>query len=165
MEFECRGTKEGLLEFGVHGRARFKQFLAEHGPVRLKITPELPESGRLRRYFEGAIVPLIAYYQEGMDHRSSEDRRKVREWLKAEFNGELVEIGGKVQRIAMSTKGRPALNEFVERVTDWVKDNYDPPAEALDSEKFKHWRDTVFPFGGPETYIDYLTSLNILKPL
>jgi hypothetical protein len=36
--------------------------------------------------------------------------------------------------------------------------------EALNPEKYKHWKGTVYPFGGPETYIDYLVSLNILKP-
>jgi hypothetical protein len=164
MEFVCRGTPEGLLEFGAYNRARFKQYLKDNGPVRLIITPDLPESAKLRRFYEGAVVPLIAFYQEGMDHRSGEDRRKVREWLKEEFNGEMVEIGGKVHTVAKSTKGRAVLNPFVERVIDWLHENYDPPAEALDPEKFKHWRDTVFPYGGPETYMDYLVELNILKP-
>jgi hypothetical protein len=40
----------------------------------------------------------------------------VREWLKAEFNGELVVIDDKVHRIGKSTKGREALNAFLERV-------------------------------------------------
>ena len=164
MEFQCRGTANGALEFGAYSRARFKQFLVEHPGIRLTITAELPESGRLRRHFEGAVVPLIAFYQEGMDHRSSDDRRKIREWLKEEFNGEMVEIGGRVHTVAKSTKGRAVLNPFVERVIDWLTENYAPPAEALDPEKFKHWRDTVFPLGGPETYIDYLVELHILKP-
>jgi hypothetical protein len=55
------------------------------------------------------------------------------------------------------------LAPFVERVIDWINENYDPPSEALDPEKYKHWRDTVFPFGGADTYIDYLVELKLLK--
>lgn len=126
-----------MLEFGPVNRAKFKQYLRDNGPIRLKIVPELPESGKLRRYYEGAIVPLIAYFQEGLDHRNCDDRRKIREWLKEEFNGEMVEIGGKVHTVAKSTKGRDVLNPFVERVVDWLKDNYAPPAEAMDPEKYQ----------------------------
>jgi hypothetical protein len=41
--------------------------------------------------------------------------------------------------------------------------NYATPIEALDPNAYKHWHDTVFPYGGPETYIGYLLELNILK--
>ena len=64
MEFQCRGTIEGTLDFGPYNRAKFQEFLKAHPGIRLKITAELPESGRLRRYFEGALVPLIAFYQD-----------------------------------------------------------------------------------------------------
>ncbi len=65
--------------------------------------------------------------------------------------------------VAKSTKGRAALNPFVERVLDWMNDNYAPPAEALDPERFKVWRDTIFSFGGPATYIDYNIETGILR--
>lgn len=164
MEFRCRGTAEGTLEFGEYGRARFKEYLRQNPGVRLTITADLPESGKLRRFYEGAVVPLVAFYQEGMDHRDSDDRRKIRDWLKTEFNGEMVEIGGKMHVVGKSTKGRPALNEFVERVIDWLTENYDPPHEALDPEGVKHWRDTIFLNGdGPDNHIDYLLAIGVLR--
>jgi hypothetical protein len=163
MEFQCRGTASGSLEFGPHNRARFKQFLTEHPGIRLKITAELPESRKLRGFLEGGIIPLIAYYQEGMDHRDADDRANVREWLKEEHNGELVDIGGTVHKIGKSTKGRAALNAFVERVMDWLVENYQPPQEAITPENYKHWRETIFPIGGPDNYIDYLVETGILK--
>ena len=67
-------------------------------------------------------------------------------------------------KVAKSTKGRAALNPFVERVMDWLTENYAPPAEALDSERFKVWRDTIYPSGGPDNFIDYLVTINVLKP-
>ena len=162
-EFHCQGTADGKLEFGDYNRARFKAFLAEHPGIRLKISAELPESGKLRRFFEGAVVPLLCFYAENLDHRNDEDRRKMREWLKLEFNSDIVAVGGTAHKVAKSTKGRAALNPFVERVMDWLTENYAPPAEALDSERFKVWRDTIYPSGGPPDYISYLQEIGILK--
>lgn len=77
MEFQCLGTSEGRLDFGPYGKQKFQQFLRERPGIRLVVTAQLPESGKLRRYYEGAIVPLVTFYQEGMDHRSAEDRVAV----------------------------------------------------------------------------------------
>jgi hypothetical protein len=148
MEFICRISKDGGLDFGERNRAVFKAYMRDNPGMVLKITPVLPESDKQRRYFEGCIVPLVAHYQEGMDHRSSDDCRRVREWLKMEFNWEPVKIGGFTQRVPKSTKGRDALQPFLERVVEWLQENYAPPPEALDPEKFKVWRDTIFPSGG-----------------
>jgi hypothetical protein len=168
MEFTGRITKDGSIDFGERNAAIFKKFRAENVGMVLKIIPVLPESNKQRAYPEGAIIPLVTFYQEGMDHRSSEDCRKVREWLKLEFNSEVVSIdagesGSQVHRIAKSTKGREALNAFLERVMDWLHDNCSPPAEAIDPQSFITWRDTVMPYGGPDNYIDYLVETGVLK--
>jgi hypothetical protein len=55
----------------------------------------MPESNKQRRYLEGAIISLITFYQEGMDHRNADDRASVREQLKLEFNGAMVFVGVK----------------------------------------------------------------------
>jgi hypothetical protein len=162
-DFHPTLNQDGTLSFGPYKRAQFKEYARLHGPVRARITFDLPESGKLRKFFEGAIVSLVAFYQIGMDHRNDEDRRKVREWLKAEFNGEMVGINGRIHTLAKSTKGAAVLGPFVERCMDWLNENYQPPPEALDPDKFKHWRDAVFPSGGPDNYLDYLVELNILK--
>jgi hypothetical protein len=163
MDFHPLVNQDGPFSFGVYKRNEFKEYARLHGPVRARITFDLPESGKLRRFFEGAVVSLVAFYQEGMDHRSDDDRRKVREWLKEEFNGEMVAINGTVHTVAKSTKGAAVLGPFVERCMDWLIENYEPPREALDPERFKHWRDTIFPNGGADNFLDYLAELNILK--
>jgi hypothetical protein len=169
MEFIARPTPGGSLNLGARNTAIFDDFVKKNPNVPWKLTPVLPESNKQRRFFEGAVVPLIAYYQEGLDHRNSEDCQRVREWLKLEFNGEFLTLGGTIttvsttHKVAKSTKGRDALQPFLERVMEWLIENYAPPVEALDVENFKHWHDVVFPYGGPDNYIDYLTSLNLLK--
>lgn len=160
-KFIGRFKKDGGLDFGTYTLIHLKKFIKDNPGMPFELKPVLPESGKQRRFFEGAICPLVAFYQEGMDHHDSKDIDSVREWLKMEFNSEQVEIGGKVQKVAKSTKNK--LGPFLERVEYWLIENYAPPLEALNPEKFKHWKDTIFPYGGPDNYIDYLVELKALK--
>ena len=49
---------------------------------------------------------------------------------------------GKAHRIALSTKRK--LNDgFMERVREYIDENYAPNPEALDPKTYKHWRDVV----------------------
>jgi hypothetical protein len=161
MEFLFRATRDAGMDFGERNRVLFQQCLKANPGVLFKITPMLPESNKQRRYFEGAILPLIVYYQGGMDHRSADDRASVREWLKTEFNGHTILIAGEAHKVGKSTRGREVLNRFLENVVGWLQDNYAPPAQALEPASFKAWRDTVM--DGPDNYIDYLVAQGVLK--
>ncbi len=154
-------SKDGRLSLGsAYNRQRFQQFLTENPNARLKIEPLLPESIKQRGFFEGAVVPLIAYYQEDLDHRNDEDCSRVREWLKIEFNPQMVVIDDKVHKVPGSTKGK--LQEgFLEKVMDWMTDQ-GYKVELLNPDDYKDWRDRIFPHGGPDNYIDYLAELNRL---
>lgn len=161
-KFMGRFRPDGGLEFGSYTKMHLKKFIKENPNMPFELKPQFPESTKQRGYFEGGICPLVAFYQEGMEHRNSKDVERVREWLKIEFNGEIINFRGKTHRIAKSTKNR--LNQgFLERVVDYIIENYAPPMEALDPEKYKHWRDAVYPYGGADNYIDYLVELNIIK--
>lgn len=161
--FKGRFSKDGTgLDFAEQTRIKFKSYIKNHPNTPFEIVPLLPESGKQRRFFEGAVVPLVTFYQEGMDYRNAEDVRNVREWLKVEFGGGFVTIHGKAHKIARSTKNQ--LNQgFLERVIEWLTENYAPPEEALDPKKYQHWKDVIYPDGGPETYIDYLVELKIIN--
>lgn len=141
----------------------FVDFLRENEGMRVQITPLMPESEKMRGYFEGAIVPFITFFQESMDHHDSKDLHRVREWLKQEFNGEVIVIAGKQQRITKSTKS--VLKGFMERVLDWCgEQGY--PMELANPEEYKKWRDTIFPFGNindPDNFIDYLVQIGKLR--
>ena len=161
QKFIGRFTPDGRLEFGSYTKMHLKEFMKENPSMPFELKPILPESRKQRGFFEGAICPLLTFYQEGLDHRNSKDVKKIREWLKLEFNGEFIEIGGKVHKIAKSTL-RELNRGFLERIEDYIHENYAPPIEALNPEKYKHWRDEVFPYGGADNYIDYLVELKIL---
>jgi hypothetical protein len=51
----------------------------------------------------------------------------------------------------------------MERVMTWLVENYQPPIEAIDPKKYKHWRDAIFPYKDPDNYIDYLIEIGILQ--
>lgn len=161
-EFTCRINNAGGLEFGDWAANAFRRYRKDNPGMVLKITPLLPESNKQRRFLEGAVIPLATFYQEGLDHQNSDDCHRVREWLKLEFNSEMVRVNGFGNRIAKSTKGRDALQPFLERVIEWLQENYAPPPEAINPEEYKVWHDTIFPYGGADNYIDYLCERRIL---
>lgn len=152
----------GKLEFG-EDRSRLLKFINANEKMRFELVPLLPESRKQRKFFEGAVVPLLTFYQEKMDHNDPVHCRKMREWLKCEFNGEMVSANGKVYKIPKTTKGE--LNKgFLQECIDYIQENYAPPPEALSPEKYQYWKDAIFSFeGGADNYIDYLVELNILK--
>lgn len=155
-------TGKGRLSMGSdHNRARFADFLRENPGVRLRIEAITPESGKQRRFFEGAIVPFVTFFQENMDWNDKDDLERVRNWLKIEFNGGFVTIGGKALKVPKSTKGE--LNRgLLERITDWLgEQGY--PTQLLMPSDYKAWNDKVRPYGGPRTYIDYLIECGKLK--
>ena len=151
----------GQLSLGSeYNKVRFTQFLKDNPGIRIKIEPLTPESNKQRGYFEGALVPFVTYFQEGYNYESPDDLVRVREFLKIEFNGELANIKGVVHKVAKSTKGE--LNKgFIDRIMDWlVEQGY--PVELLEPNRYKKWRDEIFPYGGPPTYIGYLKSINMI---
>lgn len=157
-------SKDGRFKMEEYTAKQFADDLKKNNGARYKVERVTPESLDQRRFFEGALVPLITFYQEGLDHRKSDDNAKVRDWLKIEFNGELVKIKGKVNKIAKSTKGQLSKG-FMDRVIDWAADQ-GYQIELLNPKDYKYWRDEIFSFkGGPDNYIDYLVELNKLRKI
>ena len=162
-KFIGRFGADGGLDFGEYTKANLKDFIRKNPGMPFQLLPLTPESKDQRSFFEGAVVPLVTFYQEGLDHHNTKDRDKVREWLKIEMNGEIVIIGNKAHKVGQSTKNK--LNRgFLERCIGYLEENYAPPPEALDPKKYQDWHDRIFPSGkGPDNYIDYLVELNILR--
>jgi len=153
--------EDGGIELTDYQRATMRQKIKENRGKRIRLTIDLmtPESRNQRKFYHGAILPLIAYYQEGMDHRNHEHLETLHDWLKIEFNGEFINLGGISHKVPKTTKGD--LNKYLNRIMEWM-DEQGYKTELLNPEDYKKWGNEVFPFGGPDTYIDYLMSLNKL---
>lgn len=152
----------GALSLGSdYNRARFKDFLKKHPGIRLKIDPYTPESRKQRGFFEGAIVPFVTFFQDNLDYNDTDDLKRVRHWLKTEFNGGFLVIGGKSIKVPKSSKGE--LNRgLLERIMDWCgEQGY--PVDLLNPEDYKDWRDRIYATGGPGTYMDYLVECGKIR--
>lgn len=160
-KFIGRFSVDGGLQFGEYTKAHLKEYAKNNPNLPFELKPIIPESSNQRRFFEGAICPLVTFYQENMDYRQTNDVNKIREWLKMEFNGELVVIANKTHKVAKSTSNILNLG-FIERIIDWLEHNYSINNEVLNPEKYKYWKDVVYPYGGPDNYIDYLKEIKLL---
>lgn len=63
--------EDGGLDMTDYQRMTLRQFCKDNAGrrVRLEIDTQVPESRKQRAFYHGAIVPLITYFQEGMDYR------------------------------------------------------------------------------------------------
>lgn len=160
MIFKARAQKGHLNMGSEYNRARFADFLKKNDGIRLKIEAEMPESSKQRGFFEGAVLPMIAFYQEDLDHRNWKDIKKVHEWVKTEFTPEIVVINNVARKIAGTTKNR--LKELIEFVLDWMNDQ-GYQIELLNPNDYKKWKDEIYPYADIDNYIDYLVDIKKLK--
>jgi hypothetical protein len=159
----CLGSDTGGLQMSQEQSATLRQFSRDQAGrrIRIELSPQTPESRKQRAFYHGAVIPLIAYFQEGMDYRNYEDLAQLHEWLKIELNGEFIEIKGKAIKVGKSTtKGE--LPAYVERVIEWMTEQ-GYPVQLLNPAEYKYWDTKVFPYGGPETYLGYLIETGRLQ--
>lgn len=157
----CLAKPDGSIMMSPYQDATKRDFAKKNpGRIRLTIDRVHPESSKQRRWYFGALLPLIAFYQENMSHRSSDDIEKLHELFKIEFNGEMVNVKGIVHKVPKTTRG--ALNDgYIERIIDWATEQgYN--IDILNPDGYKNWSARIFPFGGADNYIDHLVELNLL---
>ena len=161
--FTFKATAEGGIDTGSDFmRAKFRDWLKKNAGQRIQIDAVLPESPKQRRWYHGALIPLACYYQDNFDYRDHTDRKRMHEWLKHEFNAEIVIVRDKAHKVAKTTKGE--LNKgYIERVMDWMGEN-GADLTILDPKLYKHCRDAVFPYTNYDTFIDYLIDIGRLPP-
>ena len=165
MIFTAISNREGRLDMSDWSKAMLKKVAKENPGTRFKIEQLLPESSKQRGYFEGALIPLYMFFQENMDHRDTSQHDLAREQVKMAFNADLKlnPITGSIEKIAKSTKGRAVLKRVSEDLQDWLVEQYEVRPEILDPKNYKYWRDAIFPYGGPDNYIDYCVEKGILR--
>jgi hypothetical protein len=160
--------KNGQVSFYEGDTEKWNKFKKFNEGKRIHISLIEEESMRRRRMFEGAVVPLLTFFQEHYDHRNNEHRKLVRSWLQEEFCPEIVEVNGITKKVGGSTKNKlGGEDQLVETVKNYMAENYGiNPDLVLNTKHYEDWRDTIYPFdlGGPDNYIDYLVSIHRLNP-
>jgi hypothetical protein len=161
VEFVCRPTGDSL-NLGQRNTAIFLDFVKKNPNVPWRLAPVLPESGKQRRFYHGAIIPLWAFL-DGKDYKDKQVLADLHEVAKLEFNGELITVGGVVRKVGRSTVGK--LNEgFLERVISYLEENYAiDPGQCLNPTEYKKFVNEIYMHGKYDTYIDYLVALGRLS--
>lgn len=99
---------------------------------------------RMRKFFEGCLVPAFYYFHPNSGWRDFKDAREA---LKLEFSPNIrsvkLVLDGSTVRVAPSTTemSKERFNMLVEGVMDWMMDN-GLPYDVLDAEAYLTWRDT-----------------------
>ena len=150
------------LSFGTsYNRERFLWDLKENPHARYRIERITPENRKVQRFYHGACIPLWAFLN-GLDYRDGNILGELHAQAKREFNGDMIIVDGNPVKIGLSTKGK--LRVILDKFVDYLEENYAIDRdEVLNNEKFKYWRDVIFPGGGPDNYIDYLVDTGKLK--
>lgn len=150
----------GGLEFkSDYHQALFKDFLKENVGTMLDIKLHSGElSTEQRGYFEGAIVPAVAEFQ-------NMEIEEARELLKKEFNGRYIfDTKGKAHKVGISTTklNKKAFSEFLERIIQWMSENGVPIPDPELFKEFKDlalWKDDEV----PEKYKQFIKKPKIKK--
>lgn len=152
------------FDVGDYNYRKIIQYVRENPDCRLHLSCVFPESDKQRRFFEGSLIPLIAFYN-GQDYHKSSVLKDIRNDVKMEFWSEMKPnlLTGKLEKKTKSTKGSKALNAITEKVSDFLVEQYGAPYEAMDVKEYKKWRDIELMNGAPDNFIDYLLEIGILR--
>jgi hypothetical protein len=144
------------------GRIAFAVKANDGKPIRAIIETVTPESRQQRKYLHGCILPLLVYL-DGQDYRNDEILDYYFQFLKTEFTPELLKINGKIQTFGKSTKGSKALRNFIDRLQDFLHDEYGISYDnkAISTDAYKEWRDTLA-MNTNDDWISYCKSMKWL---
>lgn len=104
------------------------------------ITIDESPTAKMRRFFEGAVVPSVFYQNP---HSGWETFRDAREAIKLEFLGGYSRgLDGKTIRVSKSTTelSRERFTAFLEAVIRWMEEQ---GMEIPNPEDYKVWRDSA----------------------
>jgi len=130
---------------------RMKDFYSVNRGRQIRYNVELyngDESLEKRRYFEGALIPVLTHFQnkERSNKLPPYTRADIRLLVAREFNGKVItKNDGTSFKVGLSTKiGNRAFAKMLDRITDWMKENGIP---VPCNKEYKKWRDSAPPVG------------------
>ena len=160
--------RDGKIEMSEFHKGKVRQALRDNnGPIRGYIETTMPESRRQRAYLMGCLIPLCVYF-DGHDHTDGETLERYFEFLKTELAPEVMKVGGKIRTFGQSTKGSKRLNNFIEKLQEYLQEQYglEYSSRAIVPDEYKRFRDEIYPFQMEyKDFLDYCEKMNwIRKP-
>ena len=111
----------------------------------------------------GGLLKLLVYL-DGNDYRDSDVCEYYFEHYKKEFYPEVLTIKGKVEVFGKSTKGSAGLNRFIERLQEFLNENYGISYDnlSMSPDEYKKFRDEIYMFGKYTDFIEYCVAMNYI---
>ena len=133
--FQPNKEKNGIVIVNEYQKARFMEWLKKYDSF--KVEPIINESGKSRRYLEGAVIPSYCKWQYNIDPREPGAQDKRRLLFMRDFNNEIVtNREGEPERVPVSSRGK--AREVLENWQRYAEENGAP---IPNPELYKKWRD------------------------
>lgn len=163
---------DGRIALSKYNKAFLHDFCLkkENANKVIVIQDRIPESRKQRKYYFGAVLPLLAYLN-GWNHRQSKAIDWLHEEMKREFNGSIEKLAGRNVKVSRSTKGLLGENDqeqsgYLERVIGYIEENFGiDRMKVLNPDHYKHFVNEIFSFEDYDDYIDYLVELKLLPKI
>lgn len=152
---------QSKIEMSDYWKRKVHDDLIEIKKTRAYIQTTQPESRKQRGYLMGSLIPLLAYL-DGNDHKSSEITEWYFEFYKKELTPVALIVHGKAQLFGKSTKGSEALNHFIDKLQDYLDEQYGikRDSQIVNPDEYKLFRDTIYPFTNEyDDFIDYAVKM------
>jgi hypothetical protein len=122
-----------------------QMFLQKNEGKDILLAPNDDISAEMRRYFEGALTPIVYYTHPKSGWNSFKDARDA---LKLEFlpSSSVVAVRGKMRGISVPTTAdlsKESFRKFIDAISHWLLENYLCVEDDLDPENWKRWRDSA----------------------
>lgn len=158
MKFTCKIIAGELVVNKAH---EFKAYSAKKPNMLYSLTPLIPESRNMRGFYHGGVLSLWVYL-DGADYKNGQVLEDYHEIAKQEFAFKIISTKRGIYKLPDTTKGK--LGDIIEKVIEYLEEQYGiDRTKVLDPNEYKYWKDCIRPDGGPDHYIDYLRSADILK--
>lgn len=159
MKFTCKVINGQVIPQNTE---KLRAYSLKKPHIRYSLEPLVSESRNMRGFYHSAILSLWAYL-DGADYKDSKVIEDYHEVARQEFSFDVVFANKKAYKIGRTTKGQ--LMEHIEKCIEYLEENYAiDRIKLLDAELYKEYRDEVrADFGAPETFIEYMKVLKLLK--
>lgn len=140
-----------------YNRFALKEMVRTGKTTLFELIPRIRSSKNQRGYLEGAVVPVYAYWQYGLDPRLPSKDIDIRDLFKADFWYDVIKKRDGSPRKTLKSWSKQQ-NQVLDKYTEWANENGAPvPNEQL----YKLWEDVYSMDTRWSHYWDWLEFLGL----
>jgi hypothetical protein len=155
---------QSKIEMSDYWKRTVHDKLIDIKKTRAYIHTTQPESRKQRGFCMASLIPLLVYL-DGNDHKDGQITDWYFEFYKKELTPATLNIKGKIQTVGQSTKGSENLNNFIDKLQDYLDEQYGIKRDSkiVSPDEYKKFKDTIYPFSNEyDDFIDYAVKMKWL---